>query len=324
MSVGYNPEVIMKLRHIGYACINMQIGQTTNRTFRLAKLSDEQVKQTAALNFAALQEILKWNVQQGIRLFRIGSSIVPFASHQNFTLDWVSAFAGELAAIRQYAAQNSLRLSMHPGQYTVLNSPNPKTLADSVREIEWQARLISEVDPDQGVIVLHIGGAYGDKEKAIDRFAENFHHYLSEDARSRLVIENDDVTFTLDHVLSLHEMTGCPIIFDILHHKANHEGDDWTEKLVPKLEMVASTWKGKVPKVHLSSPKEGSRTTHADYITQPDFEELLGWMEHIRPGEPFDLMIEAKLKDKAVQALSCELFSPLIPLQDAVSRAAGL
>ncbi len=313
----------MKLRHIGYACINIQIERTTNRTFRLAKLSDDQVIQTAALNFAALQEILKWNLQHGIRLFRIGSSIVPFASHQNFSLDWVSAFSGELATIRQYAQQNSMRLSMHPGQYTVLNSPNPKTLADSVREIEWQARLISEVDPEQGVIVLHIGGAYGDKGKAIDRFAENFHHYLSDNARSRLVIENDDVTFTLDDVFSLHEMTGCPIIFDILHHKANHYGDDWTEEMVPKLDRVVSTWKGKVPKVHLSSPKEGSRTSHADYIEQNDFEELLNWMEQIRSGEPFDLMIEAKLKDKAVQALSCELFNPVIPLPEGVSAGAG-
>jgi UV DNA damage endonuclease len=244
---------------------------------------------------------------------------VPFASHQNFSLDWVSTFSSELAAIRQFARESGLRLSMHPGQYTVLNSPNPKTLADSVREIEWQARLVSEVDPEQGVIVLHIGGAYGDKEKAIDRFAENFHHYLSDTARSRLVVENDDVTFNLDDVLSLHEMTGCPIIFDILHHKVNHTGDDWTENLVPKLESVVSTWKGKVPKVHLSSPKEGSKTSHADYIEQNDFEELLGWMEQIRPGEAFDLMIEAKLKDKAVQALSCELFSPLIPVGDAVS-----
>jgi UV DNA damage endonuclease len=179
-----------------------------------------------------------------------------------------------------------------------------------VRELEWQARLVSELDPEQGVIVLHVGGAYGDKDKAIDRFAEHYHRYLSDTAKSRLTVENDDVTFTLDDVLSVHEMTSSPIIFDILHHKANHTGDDWTESLLPKLERVVASWRGKVPKTHLSSPKAGSKTTHADYIEQPDFEELLYWMGQFRPGEPFDLMIEAKLKDKAVQALSCELFNP--------------
>jgi UV DNA damage endonuclease len=300
----------MKLRHIGYACINVQIDLTTNRTFRLAKLSEEQARQTAAVNFAALQEILKWNVQHGIRLFRVGSSIIPFASHEQFTLDWSSAFAGEIASIRQYVKDNGLRLSMHPGQYTVLNSPNPKTLADSVREIEWQTRLVSLLDPEQGVAVLHVGGAYGDKVKAIDRFADHFYSYLSDNARSRLVVENDDVTFNLDDVLSLHDMTGSPIIFDILHHKANHVGNDWTERLLPKLERVVASWRGKVPKVHLSSPKAGSKTTHADYIEQPDFEELLYWMDQLNNKGPFDVMIEAKLKDKAVQALSCELFTP--------------
>ncbi len=299
----------MKLRHIGYACINMQMDITTNHTFRLARLSDEAVQQTATRNFAALQQILEWNLQHGIRLFRIGSSIIPFASHEKFTFNWLEAFVREIASIREYVRQHGLRLSMHPGQYTVLNSPNPKTLADSVRELEWQARLVGELDPDQRVIVLHIGGAYGDKEKAIDRFAENFHRYLSDNAKSRLVIENDDVTFNLDDVLLLHEMTGTAIIFDILHHKANHVGERWQEGLETKLMQVVATWQGKVPKVHLSSPKPGSATSHADYIEQDDYDELLFWMGQFRPGEVFDLMIEAKLKDKAVQALSCEIFN---------------
>jgi len=305
----YQPQHCMKLRHIGYACINMQIEVTTNRTFRLARLSEEAVQQTTALNFAALRQILEWNQQHNIRLFRIGSSLIPYASHERFTFDWQTAFANEIQAIRAFIQQHGMRLSMHPGQYTVLNSPDSKTVASAVRELEWQSQLVDLLDPQQGVVVLHIGGAYGDKAAAIDRFARHFDQYLSQTAKRRLVIENDDVTFDLDDVLHLHEKIHTPIIFDILHHKVNHTGNDWKNGLAEKLARVVETWRGHVPKVHLSSPKAGSATSHADYIEQADFDELLFWMDQCRAEGFFDLMIEAKLKDKAVQALSCELFN---------------
>ncbi len=296
----------MKLRHIGYACINTQLGVTTNRTFRLARLSEEAVFQTAEANFAALKQILDWNIENGIRLFRVGSSIIPYASHERFAYDWPDRLSVPIAEIRDMVRTHGLRLSMHPGQYTVLNSPEPKTVAASVREIEWQARLVSELDPEQGVMVLHIGGAYGDKPTAIRRFAENFHNLLSETARQRLVIENDDVTFTLNEVLFLNELTDTPVVFDILHHKVNHEGTRWQDGLTTQLRRVVDTWRGRVPKVHLSSPKEGSATSHADFITQDDYDELLYWMGQFKPDDYFDLMVEAKLKDQAVQALACE------------------
>jgi sugar phosphate isomerase/epimerase len=297
----------MKLRHIGYACINVQIDLTTNRTFRLAKLSEDQARQTAAVNFAALQEILKWNVQHGIRLFRIGSSIIPFASHEQFTLDWASAFAGEIATIRQYVKDNGLRLSMHPGQYTVLNSPNPKTLADSVREIEWQTRLVSELDPEQGVAVLHIGGAYGDKEKAIDRFAEHFHRYLSDTARSRLVIENDDVTFTLDDVLSLHEMTGSPSSSTSCTTRPTTR-----RRLDRKPAAQTRTGGGFVAGQSAQGAPlvaQGRLQNHPRRLHRAA--RLRGTALLDGPTgqpRPLDVMIEAQLQDNAVQALSCDSF----------------
>lgn len=293
----------MKLRYIGYACINLEIDRTTNKTFRLAKLSEEQAAVTIAQNLDSLQTILKWNVEQGIKLFRIGSSLIPFASHPNFTLDWQQAFGEQLQEIRQYVQKNGLRLSMHPGQYTVLNSLNPKVVADSVRELEWQARVVAELDPAQGIIVLHVGGAYGNKKEALQRFEENFYRYASPLVQQRLTLENDDTTFSADDVLPLCQQLGIPMIFDLFHHKCLHVEDNWTTGLVERLELIVDTWKDKVPKMHLSSQKPGTRTSHADYITQEDFKELQYWMGTVYSEKVYDLMIEAKMKDKAVKEL---------------------
>lgn len=292
----------MELRHIGYACINLSLGATTNHTFRLAKLSEEQAIQTIAQNLTDLRQILSWNVANGIRLFRVGSSMIPFASHPSFTLDWAEVFQSELREIRAFGQQNGLRFSMHPGQYTVLNALNPKVVQDAIRELEWHAELMAQLDPDQGLVVLHVGGAYGDKGASIQRFEENF-QYLSENARQRLTIENDDTTFNADETLSLCQRLGVPMIFDIFHHKCLHQAGDWRDGLTDKLAAVVNTWAGKVPKLHISTQKAGTRTSHADYISSEDFEELQYWMHSLRTGTWYDLMVEAKMKDLAVQRL---------------------
>jgi UV DNA damage endonuclease len=258
---------------------------------------------TIARNLESLQKILDWNVSQGIKLFRVGSSTIPFASHPLFTLNWENVFKDQLAEISRFVQVHQLRLSMHPGQYTVLNSLNPKVIEDSVRELDWQARLINILDPTQGLLVLHVGGAYGDKRAAIDRFEENFYKYLNPLIQQRLTLENDDTTFSADDVLPLCQKLDIPMIFDLFHHKCLHTGEDWQDGLAERLELIIDTWKGKVPKLHLSSQKPGTRTSHADYIEQQDFDELQDWMERVQTDGVYDVMVEAKLKEKAVQAL---------------------
>jgi UV DNA damage endonuclease len=296
----------MELRHLGYACINLSLDLTTNRTFRLARLSEELVAETTARNLESLQKILAWNLEQGIRLFRIGSAVIPFASHASFTLDWMHRFQPQLEAIRDFVRTHDIRLSMHPGQYTVLNALNPKVVQDAIREVAWQAELIATLDPQQGGLVIHVGGAYGDKTAALQRFADTF-HTLSETARQRLTVENDDTTFDASEVLGLCRRLGVPMIFDIFHHKCLYSREHWQDGLAELLDQVVETWRGRVPKLHISSQKTGTRTSHADYITQEDFDALQFWMRQIRPGQPYDLMVEAKMKEQATQALLCSL-----------------
>ncbi len=291
----------MKLRHLGYACTNVTLGCTTGRTLRLANLTEERAAAVIAENLATLQNVLRWNVSQGIRFFRVSSAVVPLASHEAFPLDWQTLFASELADIRGFVAENGVRLSMHPGQYTVLNAPRPEVVRAAVKELEYHAAFLNAVDPAQGTMTLHVGGAYGDRAASLARFAEAF-TLLSPNAQYRLTLENDDRTFSAGEVLGLCEQLGVPMIFDFFHHKLNPTYETWDAQLVPLLKRVVATWGERVPKLHLSSPRDFT-TAHADYVEAVDLAQAVDALATFGGDRPYDLMLEAKLKEVALLEL---------------------
>ena len=263
----------MKLRHVGYACINRTLDLTTGHTLRLANLERERIAEVIATNLDNLERILEWNVEHGICFFRISSSVIPFASHAEFTWPWRRRFSSRLDDIRKMADRHQLRLSMHPGQYTVLNSTKPEVVDRAVAELDYHASFLEAVTPDGGDIVVHVGGAYGDKETSIARFAEHFDR-LSASARRQLVVENDDTIYTVDDVLDLSRRIECPVVFDIFHHRCNPPADHWRDGLEARLEEVVRSWGGRVPKCHISTRREGTRTSHADFIARSDFDDF--------------------------------------------------
>jgi UV DNA damage endonuclease len=139
----------MQLRHLGYACINLTLKRTTGRTLRLTNLQAQRVGEVIENNLNDLQAILEWNLQHGICFFHIGSSVIPFGSHPEFPLDWQERFSATLLSVRDVVARHGLRLSMHPGQYTVLNSSNPLVVEHAVAELEYHAAFLRCVDPWQ-------------------------------------------------------------------------------------------------------------------------------------------------------------------------------
>ena len=291
----------MNLRYLGYACTNVTLSCTTGRTLRLANLSEARAAEVIAENLQTLMDVLRWNISQGIYFFRIASSVVPLASHEAFTLDWRTHFAAELAEIRTFVDDNNLRLSMHPGQYTVLNAPRPEVVQKAVRELEYHADFLDAVDPAQGTMTLHVGGAYGDKAASLGRFAENFTR-LSPNAQKRLTLENDDRTYTAGEVLKLCEKLGVPMIFDFWHHKLNPTAETWDAELDALLPHIVDTWGERVPKFHLSSAR-GLGTAHADLIEPVDFGQVEHFLGSFGGDKPYDLMLEAKLKEVALLQL---------------------
>lgn len=278
---------------LGYACMNTEL-KTVFRTLRLAtaeKEGVEKIKELTIRNMETTLEVIRWNLDHGILFYRASSSIVPLSTHPINDWRWWEdedflAIAGE---IRRLVNEHGIRVSVHPGQYTVLNSPKPEVVRKSIEDLEYHDKLIQLLGGTD--IILHTGGAYGDKDTAKRRFADNY-LMLSDSIRQRLRLENDDKTFTLRDVLDVNDMCQVPICFDIHHHNCNNDGEpvDFSE--------ILATWEGYGrPKIHISTGREGfTDLRHHDLISEEDFAELLKLVE----GYEVDIMFEAKLKEQAV------------------------
>ena len=134
---------------VGYACQNRLLSANTNNTFRLTSYSESKVKSTIEKNFKELFEILEYNIQNKILFFRIGSSFIPFASHPICKFDWKKHFADDFAKAGKIIKKNKIRVSMHPGQFVVLNSKRKEVIDSSIRELEYHAKLLDLMNLDE-------------------------------------------------------------------------------------------------------------------------------------------------------------------------------
>ena len=284
------------MRDLGYVAANYTIDASTARTCRLANATPDRLRALIDSNLADLERVFAFNVEHNIKLYRMSSQVIPFASHPVNTLDWAEEFAESFSRLTDLSRRNGFRISMHPGQYTVLNSPNPAVVAASVAELESAARLLDAVHDDAtGKIVLHVGGAYGDRSESLRRF-ETVAKGLIEPVRRRLVIENDDTVYSAGEVVSLSESTGFPVVFDWFHHTIRPSEDPDHARVIAR---CFATWKAVdgVPKVHISSQSPDGRVGHHSNDIEPA--DLAAFLR-FAPNSPFDMMVEAKRKDLAL------------------------
>jgi len=284
---------------IGYPCINRGIGCTSNSTFRLASYTEERLVQKVENNLDCLFKILQYNVQKGFYFFRISSDLIPFASHPVCTSDWASHFRGQFREVGEFIKEHKIRISMHPDQFVIINALKEDVVERSVKELEYHCTVLDKMALDSTAkIQIHLGGVYGDKGSAIDRFIERYNP-LSKSLKSRLVIENDDRSYSLEDCLSVHEKIGIPIIFDVFHHQCLNNG----ETLRQGLQLSASTWRESdgIPMIDYSSQQRGQRSgSHAKTLNIELFKKFV----HETRGLDFDLMLEIKDKEKsALKAL---------------------
>lgn len=297
---------------LGYACINLSL-QADKKGPRFKALTAKRLLtmtpqerrahlyQVGKNNLETVAAILRWNGAHGIRLYRISSELIPLATHPVAEdWDWAFDLDKEFALVARLAEETGTRLTTHPGQYTVLNAKEARVIESSIKDLVYHERMLTLMmgeKPDWGM-VLHVGGGYGDKAAAAERYRLNFAH-LPDEVKRRLWIENDDTTWDTAEALAVAESVGRPLIFDIHHHRVLRE-DDW----LPWFERAMATWGEVRPKMHFSTPKDGVRArAHADGIDPDDFANFLA-----RIGErALDVMLECKAKDLALLQLRQDL-----------------
>jgi len=293
--------------NLGYACINMTLsGQkpkiTTNRSMIKKTFLSKGIGyagELALLNCKDLYKIILWNVKNGIKFFRVSSDIFPWASEYNIEdLPQYETIQTILSSCGQYAKDNGLRLTTHPGPFNVLVSPREHVVKNTITDLTNHGKVFDLLELTRtpyNKINIHCNGVYGDKKAAMDRFCENF-KLLPESVQTRLTVENDDKAsmYSVKDLMYIHEKIGIPIVFDYHHHKFCTGGLSEKEAL----ELAISTWsKDITPVVHYSESKSLHESNekikpqaHSDYVD-------------IIPntyGYDVDIMVEAKAKELSI------------------------
>ena len=284
--------------NLGYACINMTLGKkvTTNRTMIKRTFLEkglDYVSDCVIQNVADLERIIDWNEQNGIKMYRMSSDMMPWATEYDFAQlkDW-NEIAIILKRCGEKATQYGQRLSFHPGPFNVLVSPKEAVVQNTINDLEVHGRLMDALGLSKtpyNKINIHCNGVYGDKQSAMNRFIDNF-KLLSDSVKSRLTIENDDKAsmYSVKDLMYIHNKIGIPITFDYHHHQFC--SGDLTEQ--EALELAITTWpKGIVPVVHYSESRDEKKPqAHSDYIERlPE-----------TYGNIVDIMVEAKAKELAI------------------------
>jgi len=286
---------------LGYPTQNLTIPASTNRTLRLASLTDvEKLEGLVRENIADLTTILRWNAEHGVGLFRMGQNLIPFASHPAFPYDWVAVHAEDLREAGELARELGIRLSMHPGQYINPGSPKPEVVERSLTELRYVARVFDLLGSPDGVAVLHMGGAYADKPASAARFVEVMRPEA--EILRYLALENDERIWTVDDVVGTADALGIPAITDAFHHDLNPGGFTLEEAL----DLSLPTWepRGVRPKLHLSSQDPAKQAgAHAYSVDARDWQGLLSALA----GREADVMVEAKGKEYALAPLGVEI-----------------
>jgi UV DNA damage endonuclease len=281
---------------IGYPCINLSLPCRSSRTFRLASYSEERLKFTIDNNLECLMKILEFNAHHKLLFFRITSDLIPFASHPVCSFPWQRAFNKSFQKIGSFIKKYKIRVSMHPDQFTLINSQNQEIFHRSVRELKYHAEVLDLLGTDlNSKIQIHIGGAYGDKGESINRFVRRY-KTLPLKIRRRLVIENDERIYTVKDCIFVHNTTGIPVVFDTLHHKCN-PGE---ESMMEAFSRAHATWKRKdgLPIVDYSTQdSKKKKGAHAHSINVRDFGRFL------QETKGYDIDIMCEIKDKEKSAL---------------------
>lgn len=260
----------------------------------------DKLKFITAQNIHHTKRILCYNIAHEIELYRFSSALVPLATHPEVNWDYITPFKDDWKELGRLLKKYEIRPSFHPGQFTLFTSPREEVAINAVKDMEYHYALLEAMGVHkEGVINIHIGGAYGDKESALKRFSYHLQK-LPTHIKEQMTLENDDKTYTSEETLLTCEKEKVAMVFDYHHHMANHSEDD----LASYLPRIFNTWENSTnpPKVHISSPKsEKAFRSHADFVSL-DF--ILPFLKIAKEfNQDFDIMVEAKQKNLAMMKL---------------------
>jgi len=289
---------------LGLCCINTVLRTQKppvfcSRTCIRKNFTVDLAKERGLQNVKDIYKLIEWNRDNGIRCLRLSSDIFPHFTDKetepydiDFAIDDLKR-AGDLA--------NSLkhRIVMHPGQYNQVGA-NTKTVYEStVKDLSHHADILDSMGIDSnGVLIVHGGGTYGDKESTIRRWIEQFDD-LPRKVKDRLVIENCERQYSTRDCLTISEECKIPVVFDFHHYEcwSQLHSEVKQESIRDLAPEIIESWKDRNVLMHVSEQGDGKTGHHSDYVKYiPD--DLFDIIEEYKIS--IDLEVEAKMKERAI------------------------
>lgn len=294
----------MKIR-FGYVSISKTLNVTTSHTisyrnYKKEKYKIKKLEEIINKNLDNLERTLEFNIKNDIHFYRMTSAIMPLATHKKVKYNALKHYKKRLENIGRIIKHNKMRVDIHLDQFCVLNSTKKEVVMSTINIIKFHKNMLKTMKLNTNMII-HIGSKENGKEESIKRFINNFNK-LDKETKNMIIIENDDKSYNIKDTLKICKILNIPMVLDYHHYKCNNEN----ENLEDYIEEIFKTWKNKIPKIHISSPKnEKEYRNHNDYINICDFIDFISKTKNIK--RDFDIMIEAKEKDKALFKLIEEL-----------------
>lgn len=303
-------ESIKGRLRLGLCCINTQLrtGKVPvfcSRTCIRKNFTVDKAKDLALKNVCDISKLIEWNKNNNIQCLRLSSDLFPHFTDtetEKYTIDFAK---DELQKAGELSTSLGHRILMHPGQYNQVGAKNYNVFEKTVDDLSHHADILDSMNINgDGVLIVHGGGTYGDKENTIRRWIEQFDD-LPKKVKNRLVLENCERQYSTRDCLDISEACNIPVVFDFHHYNCysivHDTKDNKQEELHDLLPEVIETWKDRRVVMHVSEQGEGRLGHHSDYIDKiPD--SLLAIMED-NTDLKIDLEVEAKMKEKAIQKL---------------------
>lgn len=295
--------------NLGLCCINTELRKENifnSRNCIRRTYTIEKAKKLAIQNIKDLIPMIEYNHKNNIKCFRLSSNMFPRFTDsevEKYDIDFAKPYLKKAGAL---AKKYGIRILMHPAQFNQVGAENNNVFQNTIFELSHHADILDEMGIDKnGVLIVHGGGRYGDKETTIKRWVQQY-FLLPKKVRNRLVIENCERNYSIEDVLYISKQIEkkdgfLPVVFDNHHYNCfNHIYDVKFPEyycIEEILSRVILTWKDKKPLMHISEQGNGKIGHHSDFIETIPYYYF--WIAE-ELDISFDLEVEAKMKEQAI------------------------
>jgi UV DNA damage endonuclease len=295
---------------LGLCCINNSLRGTNkkneifcSRSMTRKTFTVEKAKEYALKNIADISKLIEWNAANGIDHLRLSSDMFPHYTDDE-TEPYTMTFAKDaLHQAGECARKHNHRITMHPGQYNQVGAKTPSVFDHTYNDLKMHADILDNMGVgEDGVLCVHGGGLYGDKESAIRRWIDQFDD-LPRNVKNRLAIENCEKCYSVRDCLEIAQACKIPLIYDCHHYYCYNQlhPEEKTEDINDMMDEVVETWKGMCPCFHVSEQAPGKNVgAHSDYVEAiPDHMLLVP----LKYNTKLHIEVEAKAKEAAIKHL---------------------